>query len=512
MSCATPKGTQSYVEKMKRRSVPDSGFRALGRTGWQASTLGFGGYRIDSSVSEHRQALEKALLSGCNLVDTSTNYTDGGSEECLGEVINEMLDDNKIKREELIVVSKVGYIQGNNLEMVQHHEKEGHPFPEVVKYSSSCFHCIHPEFIEDQIVRSLERLRLETIDVYLLHNPEYYLSAEANKGKSRPIEEIRAEFYARIRTAFKYLESVVQAGRISHYGVSSNSFVMDASDAEFTSIEEMLKIARDIAQEDAGDPEKHHFSVVQMPGNLFESGMALKKSLKGGTQSPLEFAAENNLAVLVNRPLNAFLHEQLVRLADPVMPTVKETMEELSNHAIELEKKFNFEMAPLIITAQDSIPPTEFFRWGIQLQKTDMSAVTLEQWRELQARAIYPALDELVEQLDAFFATKGKSGWPEWRKQYLGALSKLFARIEATCAEKNQVLSQKISELLDPHLPEAIRKVSLSQKALTILAHTPGVSTVLVGMRRESYVDDALKVLGRAPITVTPKLFEEIRL
>ena len=42
---------------------------------------------------------ECALTSGVNVIDTSTNYGDGLSEELVGETLEEMIADNALKRE-----------------------------------------------------------------------------------------------------------------------------------------------------------------------------------------------------------------------------------------------------------------------------------------------------------------------------------------------------------------------------------------------------------------------------
>ena len=98
-------------------------------------------------------------------------------------------------------------------------------------------------------------------------------------------------------------------GRIGFYGVSSNTFVVPGRDPEATSLERMWTIAREVALE-------HHFAVAQLPANLFESGAMLTRNCVTGNRTALEFAQEHDLAVLVNRPLNAFYREQLICLAD----------------------------------------------------------------------------------------------------------------------------------------------------------------------------------------------------
>ena len=47
-------------------------------------------------------------------------------------------------------------------------------------------------------------MKLETIDVYLLHNPEYFLDSPL--AKEIELDELRHEYYNRIKKAFDYLE------------------------------------------------------------------------------------------------------------------------------------------------------------------------------------------------------------------------------------------------------------------------------------------------------------------
>ena len=330
---ASVEGTRRYAQRAIDQGIPASTYRALGRTGLTTSSLGFGSYRIDDRTPEHASALEQALLGGVNLIDTSTNYTDGSSESCIGRVLARQ------QRQELIVVSKVGYVQGQALALARMREERGSAFPEMVRYTDGCWHCIHPEFLADQLGRSLGRLRVEKVDVYLLHNPEYFFTDATKRRKGAPLEMLQGEFYDRIRRAFSHLEDEVRRGRIGFYGVSSNTFGAPTSDPEGTSLERMWTIAGEVAHE-------HHFAIVQLPANLFESGAMLTRNNAAGTRTALEFAREHDLAVLINRPLNAFYREQLIRLAgsragtreiharlDPFLPLAYRT-ESLSRKAL----------------------------------------------------------------------------------------------------------------------------------------------------------------------------------
>lgn len=269
-------------------------FRPLGRTGLLTFPLGFGCYRIGEGNNIHEAALRSYLDRGGNLMDTSANYADGYSERLVGRVIKDY------PRERLTIVTKGGYIQGQNMGLAR-----SRSFPEVVAYADGLWHCIHPEFLETQIRLSAERLQVETIDVYLLHNPEYYLSQIAHHSRLTPADH--DEFYRRVREAFRFLEDRVREGKIRWYGISSNNYGLPFSDPTMTSVARCLAVAREVADE-------HHFGVVQLPMNLYESGGALNKNNEG--QTVLEFCRSNGIGVLVNRPLNAFSGGQLIRLAD----------------------------------------------------------------------------------------------------------------------------------------------------------------------------------------------------
>jgi aryl-alcohol dehydrogenase-like predicted oxidoreductase len=313
----------------------------LGSTGLTTSRLGFGCYRVDDETPGHRAALLRAIETGCSLIDTSTNYTDGHSESLVGEVLDDLGRRDKERRREIVLVSKIGYVQGQNLGLALDRERARRPFPEMVRYMDGCWHCIHPEFLRDQLTRSRRRLRVETLDVCLLHNPEYFLSDAAHR-KDAPIEEARATFYRRLRDAFAFLEEAAKAGEIRFYGVSSNTCVSPAGDPEATSVSLMLAAARSAAG------ENHRFRVLQLPMNLFETGAALEANTgPDGARTALEAASGGGLGVLVNRPLNAIIGGRLLRLAaaagrnadavaeiiDPALPAARRS-EPLSRKAI----------------------------------------------------------------------------------------------------------------------------------------------------------------------------------
>lgn len=300
---ATPAGTRTYVEKHG-----DLIYHPMGAANIMVSAAGFGGYRVDNSVQEHRQSLELALSSGANIIDTSANYADGGSERLVGSVVNKLVEDGKLSREEIFIVSKGGYLQGENHRLSQERKRAGRPFEELVLYDADLEHCIHPDFLSEQLTLSLARLRMESLDGYLLHNPEYFLKWAQREGIDQ--DAARAEYLRRIRSAFERLEDEVARGRIASYGISSNTFPKPASEYDFTQLSEIWEVAQSVSL-------SHHFRLIEFPFNLFEPGAAVEENQADG-KTLLEFAAEKNLATLINRPLNAIQNNQLIRLAENV--------------------------------------------------------------------------------------------------------------------------------------------------------------------------------------------------
>ncbi len=501
---ATPAGTRAYADRFTQAGLT-YGYGPLGSTGLTCSRLGFGGYRIDDETPEHREALTKALLSGCNLIDTSTNYTDGRSERLIGEVLNDLVRRGRLRREEVIVVSKIGYVQGQNLVLAREREARGEPFPEMVKYADGIWHCIHPEFLKDQLEGSLDRLQLETLDILLLHNPEYFL-ADMKKRRRGALEEIYDEFYRRLQEAFAFLEGQVQAGRIRWYGVSSNTCIAPADDPEATSLTRMLAVARE-----AGGPG-HHFRVLQLPLNLFEAGGVLTPNngpdLK---QTVLEYAAQEGIGVLVNRPLNAIIGDRLVRLAEVVIQEAGVEFEPQLQVVADLEAEFQSQIAPYLQTARGSLPPQDLFRFGEELAPLPSSLESLEQWKELEGQVILPRLVQVIEVLDQALTGPLAERWQAWRNRYLPAVEKLLGEIHHQAALKSRRRRAEIARVIDPLLPEERRGESLSRKALWILTSTPGVSCVLNGMRKPAYVDDTLGILPWPPLQEVMPLYQALQ-
>ncbi|BDY13191.1 aldo/keto reductase [Hydrogenimonas cancrithermarum] len=404
--------------------------------------IGFGTYRISAKSPQHLEALTYAMQNGIRLFDTSANYAAGDSERAIASAIRQ----SGSKREELTICSKAGYIQGPLLERVRRGALEVF---DLVPYQEGCYHSIHSDFLKSQLSGTLERLETNYIDTYLLHNPEYFLMHTIEKKED--VEPARNEMNRRILEAFIALEEEVQAGRIKSYGISSNSFAKTPDALHFMPYTHLIALAREAATEAGSDT--HHFTTIQLPINLLET-----EGLKCAA-----WAKANGLTVLVNRPLNAFDSEGMHRLATYEKPDEYETNREK------------------LLMAADTYSLSE--------------------------------LRTVVTDLDSI---KGKFKWPgaaeeALQRQTIPFIQGILSRIP------DQQVKSAVIPLLNPFLHSYLQEVShlCSQKTLSYLhaqgyedaghpiqhyalrwlINRPEIDTILLGMRKKSYVDDALTLL-----------------
>ena len=150
--------------------------RGFGRTGWRVSEIGFGAWGIggsDWAGADERDALatlHAALDSGINFFDTADVYGDGRSERLIARLRRE-------RSEPFFVATKAG---------------RRLPEQTVAGYSAANLRA----FVD----RSLENLAVERIDLLQLHCPP-------------------TEVYYRPEV-FGFLDDLVAAGKLRHYGVS----------------------------------------------------------------------------------------------------------------------------------------------------------------------------------------------------------------------------------------------------------------------------------------------------
>src|SRR5678815_5377711 len=140
--------------------------------GAKVPAVGLGTWRMGEAKRARTAeiaAVRTALQIGYRLIDTAEMYGNGGAEEVVGAALEEEMHANTVSREELTIVSKV--------------------LPSNASLTGVLRAC----------ERSLKRLQLDFIDLYLLHWPG-----------SEPLQDTVAAF-----------ERLRSEGRIRYWGVSN---------------------------------------------------------------------------------------------------------------------------------------------------------------------------------------------------------------------------------------------------------------------------------------------------
>jgi aryl-alcohol dehydrogenase-like predicted oxidoreductase len=289
---ATAQGTFDYKER--HDGFARTYFRRVGDRA--VSSIGLGTYLgdpDDETDAAYRAAIDRALASGVNVLDTAINYRHQRSERCIGTA----LADSDVPRDSVFVATKGGfvpfdrtrpddpsaYIRTEYLDTDILH-------PNDLAHGS---HAIAPAFVREQLARSRDNLGLDTIDLYYVHNPETQLDVRS-----------RAAVYDQLEATFEVLERRAATGDLRHYGVATwDAFRVPRSHDHYLSLAEIIERARTAAQT-AGNAATH-FRAIQVPFNVYMADAFTVEAQPGpaGDQSVLWFAQEAGLNVFTSASL-----------------------------------------------------------------------------------------------------------------------------------------------------------------------------------------------------------------
>ncbi len=161
-------------------------YKILGSTGLKISSLclgtmnyggkGFFGYMGNLNQQEVDEQIKTATQAGVNFIDTANIYSEGLSEEMIGQAIKNLA----IKRDDLVLATKVRGAMGAG------ENKKG----------------LSRKHIMEEVEGSLKRLKTDYIDLYQIHTSD----------PLTPIEE-----------TIRVLDDLVQSGKIRYFGASNFS-------------------------------------------------------------------------------------------------------------------------------------------------------------------------------------------------------------------------------------------------------------------------------------------------
>ncbi len=260
------------------------------------SSIGLGTYLGDADEAtdaSYADAIRTALALGCNLLDTAINYRCQRSERTIGDVLTALVAEGTLAREEVVLCTKGGYLPFDGSVpadparyLADTVVRAGlAPYEEIV---AGC-HCLHPGYLDHALSTSLANLRVQTIDVYYLHNPEQQLD-----------DLDREEFERRLAAAFALLERRTTEGRIRYYGAATwNGLRAAPGTKSYLSLETLVSLA-----ERAGGGS-HHFKAIQLPYNLAmpEASVFRNQTVSRTPMTVLEAAERLGLSVAVSASL-----------------------------------------------------------------------------------------------------------------------------------------------------------------------------------------------------------------
>lgn len=136
-------------------------YRPLGETGLEASIIAFGAWAIGgwkwggTDDQDSIRAIHTARDQGINIIDTAAVYGMGHSEKVVGKAIRD-------RRSDFLIATKCGLRweglpEGRGVYFFTDHE------------GNDIYRCLHPESIREEVEASLQRLGIETIDLYQTH-------------------------------------------------------------------------------------------------------------------------------------------------------------------------------------------------------------------------------------------------------------------------------------------------------------------------------------------------------
>ncbi len=166
----------------------------LGRTGLEVTRLGFGaGHRRAMTDEEMNAQLNAVLDAGINFIDTANDY--GNSEEMIGRYLRH-------RRREFVLATKCGC------------HPDGHTWTR-----ENAFRGLH---------ESLERMRVDYVDLMQLHNPTV---AQCEQGELvQALQDMRAQGKVRwigMSTTLPHLPTYLQWGVFDAYQIPYSALERD---------------------------------------------------------------------------------------------------------------------------------------------------------------------------------------------------------------------------------------------------------------------------------------------
>ena len=299
---ATQAGTRRYVDRIiaRRREagLPTAEDHFARPDDLWLSSLSLGTLRGDPGGGDDqldRSVRVDLLECGVNVFNTALSDRMQTSERAIGHALRRAVAEGVVARDEDVVLTKGGGLTPDperagsytsaQRDLYATYIDSGIVSPDVYRG-----HSIDPGFLLDQIQRSRRNLGLETLDYYLVQEPEVHLKDRGVDG-----------FKDALKAAFEALEHAVEQRWIGAYGLCTwEGFLVPDTDRNHLGIVEVFEAALDVGQAD------HHLRAIQLPyGLAMGEGVALDSQLgpDGHSRAILDSLRDTGTAVFASAPL-----------------------------------------------------------------------------------------------------------------------------------------------------------------------------------------------------------------
>ena len=288
---ATSEGTKRFAQNS---GVNQSNFKEFANL--TLSNVGIGTYLGDPDSKTDElvtNAVKQSITSGINVVDTAINYRSQKAERSVGKAISELIQEEKISRDQIFLSTKNGYVTNDADVKLGFWEyvKEEYSQKGVIKEGdvTSGYHCMTTTYLSDQLDRSLKNLDLECIDLMYLHN--------AVEGQIKDVP--KDKFLENLKSVFELYEQKRDEGKIKFYGMATwECFRVSNENPQYLSLEETVNMAKSVGG------ENHGFKFIQLPFNMHYDQALLGKTqtIGNGSVSVLEAATRLEIGVFTSVP------------------------------------------------------------------------------------------------------------------------------------------------------------------------------------------------------------------
>lgn len=288
---ATPEGTKAFAQKHGLAQ----NFRLT--QGLTLSNVGVGTYlgnpdsQTDALVID---AIKQSVLAGINVLDTAINYRAQKAERSVGKALSQLIQDGQIKRDQIFVSTKNGYITNDAdikeefwMYIQREYTKPGIISPNDI---TSGYHCMTVSYLDDQLSRSLKNLELECVDLMYLHN--------AVEGQLQDIS--KEQFLKNLKSVFELYEQKRKEGKMRFYGMATwECFRVPENNPQHLSLYDTVQLAKQVGGDD------HGFRFIQLPYNMHydQAFMIKNQKINGDTLTILDAAQRLGIGVFTSVPL-----------------------------------------------------------------------------------------------------------------------------------------------------------------------------------------------------------------